>query len=37
MGGGSPMNPNYVNPSPSAQKPPVFDAEAERDFYQNNG
>lgn len=34
MGGGSPMNPNYVNPSPSAQKPPAFD---EQDFYQNNG
>jgi hypothetical protein len=34
MGGGSPMNPNYVNPSPTAQKPPAFD---EQDFYQNNG
>lgn len=34
MGGGSPMNPNYVNPSPSAQKPEPFN---EAEFYANNG
>lgn len=34
MGGGSPMNPNYVNPSPSAQKPQPFN---EAEFYANNG
>lgn len=34
MGGGSPMNPSYVNPSPSAQKPEPFN---EKEFWENNG